>query len=103
MSDMRILMTPAELEESATFLEARLEAIEAETKSLKNNIDDVSSRWEGLAKNSFITQFESELYPIMSNTLPDVINGIASQLRGAAQAISETDSQLSQAFSGGGQ
>jgi uncharacterized protein YukE len=40
----------------------------------------------------------NQMYPIMSETLPEVIEGIASQLTIAADTIEEADAQISDAF-----
>lgn len=96
----RIMMTPQELNDAATFLRQRLEAINQEVSQLKNKIDDMSSRWEGAAQQSFINQFENNMYPILRDTLPQVIDGVASELDAAANAIRETDASLASAFKG---
>lgn len=96
----RIMMTPQELNDGAAFLRDRLEAINQEVASLKARVDDVISRWEGAAQQSFIVQFENDLYPIMHDTLPQVIEGVAKQLDAAANAIRETDTSLASAFKG---
>jgi WXG100 family type VII secretion target len=96
----RIMMTPQELNDAAIFLRQRLEAINQEVSQLKSKIDDVSSRWEGAAQQSFINQFENDMYPILRDTLPQVIDGVASELDAAANAIRETDASLASAFKG---
>ena len=96
----RIMMTPQELNDAATFLRQRLDAINQEVSQLKSKIDDVSSRWEGAAQQSFTNQFENDMYPILRDTLPQVIDGVASELDAAANAIRETDASLASAFSG---
>ncbi len=96
----RITMTPEELHEGAAFLRQRMEAMEQEVNSLKAKIDDVISRWEGAAQQSFVSQFESDMYPILRDTLPQVIEGVASELDAAAQTISDADEGLANAFRG---
>jgi WXG100 family type VII secretion target len=96
----RILMTPQELNDGASFLRQRLDAINQEVASLKSKIDDVISRWEGAAQQSFVNQFESDMYPILRDTLPQVIEGVSSELDAAANAIRETDASLAGAFQG---
>jgi len=96
----RIMMTPQELNDAAAFLRQRLEAINQEVSQLKSKIDDVSSRWEGAAQRSFINQFENDMYPILRDTLPQVIDGVARELDAAANAIGETDASLASAFKG---
>ena len=94
----RIMMTPQELNDGASFLRQRLDAINQEVASLKSKVDDINSRWEGAAQQSFIAQFENDLYPILRDTLPQVIEGVSSQLDAAANAIRETDEGLANAF-----
>lgn len=96
----RIMMTPQELNDGATFLRQRMEAMNEEVASLRNRIEDVASRWEGAAQESFIDQFMGDMYPILSETLPQIIEGLASELDAAANAIRETDESLASAFRG---
>ncbi len=96
----RIMMTPQELNDGAAFLRQRLDAINQEVGMLKNKIDDIISRWEGAAQQSFVNQFENDMYPILRDTLPQVIDGVASELDAAANAIRDTDQSLASAFKG---
>ncbi len=96
----RVMMTPQELNDGATFLRQRLDAINQEVQQVKNKIDDVTSRWEGAAQQSFINQFENDMYPILRDTLPQVIDGVAQELDAAANAIRDTDESLASAFNG---
>lgn len=95
-----IKVTPEELRDAATFLGQRLEAITSEVNQLKGKIDEISGNWEGAAKSSFIATFESDMLPVMTQTLPQVIEGIESQLNGAADAVEQTDEQIASAFRG---
>ena len=95
-----IKITPQELRDASTYLGNRLETISAEVSSLKSKIDEVTQNWEGAAKSTFVETFENDMYPIMNETLPDVINGIASQLTGAADAIETADAEVANAFKG---
>ena len=96
----RIMMTPQELNDGAMFLRQRLDAINNEVASLKSRIDDVISRWEGAAQQSFVNQFTNDMYPILHDTLPQVINGVSDELDAAANAIRDTDASLASAFNG---
>ena len=96
----RIMMTPQELNDGAVFLRERMEAMNEEVASLRNRIEDVASRLEGAAQESFIEQFMGGMYPILSETLPQIIEGLASELDAAANAIRETDESLASAFRG---
>lgn len=94
----QIRITPEELRNGANFLGQKLEAINAEVSALKGKIDEVTGNWEGAAQSSFIQTFESDMYPILKDTLPEVINGIAAQLNGAAEAIEQADAEVAKAF-----
>ena len=96
----QIRITPEELRDGGKFLEQRLEAINTEVTALKSKIDEVTGNWEGAAQSSFIQTFESDMYPILKDTLPQVITGVVSQLNGAADAIENADSEIASAFRG---
>ncbi len=95
-----IRITPEELRTAADFLEARLTAINTEVSSLKSKIDEISPNWEGAAQSAFLETFEGDMYPILKDTLPEVITGIAAQLDGAADAIETADEEVAKAFRG---
>ena len=75
-------------------------AVNVHISRLRNKIEDVASRWEGAAQESFIEQFMGDMYPILSETLPQIVEGLASELDAAANAIRETDESLASAFRG---
>lgn len=95
----RIMMTPQELDDGAAFLMQRLDAIKSEVEQIKSKIDDVCSRWEGGAQQAFIQQFEGDMYPILRDNVPQVIEGVSQELKAAAQALRDTDDALKSAFS----
>ena len=96
----QIRITPEELRNGADFLEQKLEAINAEVAALKGKIDEVTGNWEGAAQSSFVETFENDMYPILKDTLPEVITGIVAQMDGAADAIEHTDAEVAKAFRG---
>lgn len=96
----QIRITPEELRGAADFLEQKLETINGEVSALKGKIDEITANWEGSAQSSFIETFENDMYPILKDTLPDVITGIAGQLDGAADAIEQADEEVAKAFKG---
>lgn len=96
----QIRITPEELREGASFLGQKLEAINAEVAALKSKIDEVTGNWEGAAQSSFVETFEGDMYPILKDTLPEVIEGIIVQMNGAADAIEQTDAEIAKAFRG---
>lgn len=96
----QIRITPEELRDGADFLEQKLEAINTEVAALKSKIDEISGNWEGAAQSSFVDTFDNDMYPILSDTLPQVIEGIAGQLDGAADTIEQADAEIAKAFKG---
>ena len=96
----QIRITPEELRNGAEFLEQKLEAINGEVAALKSKIDEVTGNWEGAAQSSFVERFESDMYPILKETLPEVITGLAAQMDGAADALEQTDEEVAKAFRG---
>ena len=96
----QIRITPEELRGAADFLEQKLEAINGEVAVLKGKIDEITANWEGSAQSSFIDTFDTNMYPILKDTLPEVITGIAAQLDGAADAIEQADAEVAKAFKG---
>lgn len=96
----QIRITPEELREGASFLGQKLEAINAEVAALKSKIDEITGNWEGAAQSSFVETFEGDMYPILKDTLPEVIEGIIAQMNGAADAIEQTDAEIAKAFRG---
>ncbi|MBQ8489997.1 MAG: WXG100 family type VII secretion target [Pseudobutyrivibrio sp.] len=96
----QIRITPEELREGASFIQQKEEAINQEVAALKAKIDEITGNWEGAAQSSFIETFESDMYPIMKDTLPEVLEGIASQMNGAADALEQADEEIANAFRG---
>lgn len=96
----QIRITPEELRDGADFLEQRLEAINSEVSALKAKIDEVAGNWEGAAQSSFIETFTNNMYPVLNDTLPEVITGIVTQLDSAANTIEQTDEEIAKTFRG---
>lgn len=96
MSQIRI--TPEELEDGAAFIQQKRDSILSEVQALKSKIDEVASNWEGAAQSAFLASFEEMYSPTLSQTFPEILDGISTQLKTAAQIMRETDEQLRQAM-----
>ena len=96
----QIRITPEELRNAADFLGQRLDAINGEVSEIRSRIQDVVGNWEGAAQSSFVDTFESDMYPILKDTLPQVIEGLMGQLDGAADALEQADAEVAKAFKG---
>lgn len=99
----RIMMTPAELDDAAKFVENCNGEISQIVQNLSNRLEDIASRWEGLAKESFINQFTSILKPILDKNVPSVLLGIKQELNGAAEGIRRADEEIANAINQAGQ
>ena len=94
-----IRMTPEELRDAATFLEGKRDDIETAVNEIKSKVDNTVADWEGASQSSFIESFE-EMLPMLTESFPEVITGIAAQLNGAADAIEAADEEVANAFRG---
>ncbi len=94
----QIRITPEELRSGASSLTERLAEINSQVEQLKSKIDEVTGNWEGAAQSAFVQTFDSDMYPILKDTLPQVIEGLVAQLNGAADAIEQADEEVAKAF-----
>lgn len=96
MSQIRI--TPEELEAGASAIESYRENIASEVNALNNKINEVSSNWEGAAQSAFLASYQDLYSPTLKDTFPEILTGIAEQLKAAAKIMRDTDEQLRQAM-----
>jgi WXG100 family type VII secretion target len=96
----RIKMTPQELNDGANYLRDRLSNISEEVNSLNSKVQEVTGCWEGASQEAFSGRFNEDLYPILRDTVPQVIEAMATKLDAAANTIRDTDSELASAFRG---
>lgn len=94
----QIRITPEQLREASQFLSARLESINSEVQQLKSKIDEVTAEWEGAAQSAFVTSFEEQMYPILRDTLPEVVEGICTELESASDTLEDVDMQIAKQF-----
>lgn len=96
----RIMITPQELNDGANTVRTGRQEMAEIVNKLNNLIEDISTRWEGAAKQSFIEKFTSDLLPILKDNMPEILDGVAAQLDAAANTMRDTDQQLAGAFRG---
>lgn len=89
-----IKITPQELRDASTYLGQRLDAINIQTNDLKKKLDQISTNWEGAAQSAFISDFSENMWPVLSRHLPELINGIQTQLTETAQTLEDTDQAI---------
>ena len=97
MASIRI--TPEELRTTASDLETKREEILSAVGVIESRVNSTTAEWEGAAQSSFVASFE-ELLPTLKETFPEVISGIAAQLKGAADALEAADEEVPKAFKG---
>lgn len=87
---MAIRVTPDDLESMAS----KLQGFANETLSLANNINSAVqqalSAWEGNAQKQYAQRFE-EIYPTLSQSLPQLINDMATDAQNRAAAYRQAD------------
>ncbi len=96
---LTIKITPEELRDAATILDANRDEILAKVEDIHKKIEEVAANWEGAAQSSFVEGF-NEMVPLLSKDFPSIIEGLSAQLRGAADAIEAADEEVSNAFRG---
>jgi len=96
----QIRITPEELRDGADFILQKLESITSEVNELKAKIDEVTGNWEGAAQSAFLNSFESDVYPILKDTMPQCIEGVAQQMKTSADTMEDTDSSLASSLGG---
>lgn len=89
--DGSILITPQEMLDAGTTLGNLRGSLEDVVTQINNLITNVEANWKGASQNAFVDRYNNELYPVLSKTAPEVINGIASMLTGTANSMLEAD------------
>jgi WXG100 family type VII secretion target len=97
-----IRITPSELRTASEYLGKRLDAMTTEANSLKGKIDEVTAEWEGAAQSAFVTGFTNDMWPVLSKNLPELINGIMTQLNATAKALEDTDTEIASKLNANG-
>ena len=95
-----IKITPEELRAAADFLQQKLGDMSNDANEMKSRIDDISDNWEGAAQSAFMTGFNVDMWPILNQKLPELIEGIQMQLKETANALEATDNELARMLSG---
>lgn len=96
----RIAMTPEELRSAADFLDSSREEINEKVTGVQNKVEEVADNWEGAAQSTFIEGFTNDMLPLLKDDFPSILEGIAAQLRGAADALESADEEIANAFKG---
>ncbi len=96
----QIRITPQELRDTASFIADKRQSLIDEVEVLHTRINDMTANWEGAAQSAFVETFEKDLYPVLSKTMPEVLEGIMNQAKGAADTFEETDNKIADAFRG---
>lgn len=95
----QIRMTPSELRTAAKTLEERKEEILSAVQAIATTVDNTTANWEGAAQSQFVQNFE-EMLPMLKETFPEIIAGIAAMMTGAADTIEQADIEIANAYKG---
>ena len=94
-----IKVTPQELRDASSDIATRKGNIISLIESLNSLINSVAGNWEGSSQAAFLEQF-NQLYPKLHDDVPQVLEGISSELNRAADAMEETDEKIANTFRG---
>lgn len=94
-----IRIIPEELDAAATYINTEKGEILTHVSNLRRKIDEISANMEGQASVAFLEGF-NDMYPVLSQQFPEVMEGIAKQLNTIAQVMREADEQLQNALRG---
>lgn len=95
----QIRMTPQELRDAAGTLKDKREIILDAVGVIESTVNSTTANWEGAAQSQFVQNFE-EMLPMLKESFPDIIEGIESMLKGAADTIERADEEIANAYKG---
>ncbi|MCR5195653.1 MAG: WXG100 family type VII secretion target [Pseudobutyrivibrio sp.] len=98
MSEIKI--SPEELRETADYLVTEHQTIVDLVDKMVKDINSTTDNWEGAAQLQFVDTFTEQMAPALKESLPNVVEGISNQLKGAADAMQETDEGVADAYEG---
>lgn len=90
----RILMTPAEVRECATFMNTTAENIMSEVDSINSRVNEVVANWEGASQVAFNETWQSMYQPALHETFPETIRSLSEMLKTAADTLEQTDETI---------
>lgn len=100
MADLTIRITPEEMRSAAEYLTSTKEEIIEKVNSISAKIQELEQSWEGAAQSTFMDNYESEMKPLLEKDFPEIMEGLATQLKAAADAIEAADEEVANAFRG---
>lgn len=90
--------TPPELLELIQYVEDKRVVINDDIKELKGRLDDICSRCNAFSRPEFIRQFDEIYDQFLSRKLPNILEGIAQELKEINTAIEQTEKELANAM-----
>lgn len=100
MADLTIRITPEEMRSAAEYLTSTKEEIIEKVNSISAKIQELEQSWEGAAQSTFMENYEGEMKPLLEKDFPEIMEGLATQLKAAADAIEAADEEVANAFRG---
>lgn len=95
-----IRMTPSELEEAAKTIRIEQGNIDDAVKRINSLVTTIEGNWDGAAQQAFIAQYNDQIRSLLETTVPEVLEGVATELETAATTLRDTDEQLASAMRG---
>ena len=66
---------------------------------IESTVNNTTANWEGAAQSQFVQNFD-EMLPMLKESFPDIIEGIESMMKGAADTIERADEEIANAYKG---
>lgn len=92
-----IRMTPEELRAAAGGLDQERETILDSVRNVEKIIEETTANWSGNAQSAFVEGFDS-MRSVLKEEFPRVLEGLAQQLKGAADTLERADEELANAL-----
>ncbi len=93
----QIRITPDELKQGSSFLVTKMNTIVSEVSAIESRVNAIAGEWEGAAQGAFVNAFH-EMLPMLKEKFPEIVQGIADQLQGAAETLEQADTDIATAF-----
>ena len=90
----RILMTPSEVRECATFMNTTADNIMSEVDSINSRVNEVVANWEGASQAAFNETWQSMYQPALHESFPETIRSLSEMLKTAADTLEQTDETI---------
>ena len=91
-------ISPEELRAAAIYLLQCGDRICEHAAQMRAKLEEVGAGWEVVAHSAFAETFNSSMLPVLTKDLPEVTEGLAAQMRAAAESLETVEKEIIQAL-----